>query len=178
MTLKLSDLTVLQNKLAFSDEFAGMIEFVAAGGFFTETAILEFAQKNTLSRSLGTKPKLINIPVFEDGKKFIHDGHHRTAAIFLGGRDYLSEDEYKISNMLYSQYDEINPVVGFVTPFNPIAEIRKDDFGDFKNTAMKLFADGRADEAITYIRRNKRMYAVPRIVSGIHELVSLYRSLV
>ena len=115
--------------------------------------------------------RLISITEFEDYQLFIHDGHHRAGSILVAGRDYLRGDEYTITKMRYTQYDEINFDVNFVTPFVPSLEVRLSNFADFKNTAVRLFRNDEPHRAVWYIRNNRHLYCKTRTIESVSELV-------
>lgn len=170
--MKIEDLIIMQEELPELDQFCEMVEFVRDGGFFTKTALEN--HKTISGRNSFDAPKsvrLISLTEFEDGSIFIHDGHHRIGSIFAAGRDYLRDDEYTITKMNYSQYDEINSSVNFVTPFVPYKEIRLSDFSDFKNTAIRLFRLGKTHDAVYYIRNNRDLYCRPRKIFYVKDLI-------
>jgi hypothetical protein len=173
--MDISNLIIMQEDLSEVDQFQEMVKFVEDGGFFTKTA-LEQHESDTTRMELDEikeypKVRLISITEFEDGTLFIHDGHHRIGAILKAGREFLREDEYAITKMQYSQYDEINASANFVTPFVPYMEVRLSDFSDFKNTAIKLFRKGKTHDAVFYIRNNRSLYCRKRTISYVKDLI-------
>ena len=172
--MKISDLIIMQEDLSEVDQFNEMVSFVSAGGFFTKAALTihESSEegRGKFSDEL-LKVRLISITEFEDGILFIHDGHHRIGSILKAGRDYLREDEYTITKMRYSQYDEINPDANFVTPFVPHKEVRLSDFSDFKNTAIEIFRQDDPHTAVFYIRNNRFEYCRKRSISSVEDLI-------
>ena len=159
----------MQEELSEVDQFCEMVEFVRDGGFFTKTALEE--HENIGGRENFSGARLISITQFEDGTLFIHDGHHRIGSILAAGRDYLREDEYTITKMQHTQYDEINPNANFVTPFVPLREVRLSDFADFKNTAIRLFRLGKPHDAVFYIRNNRKLYCKKRTILYVKDLI-------
>jgi hypothetical protein len=122
----IDDITITQNGIRNPDQLSKMVEFVRSGGFFN----LEALQLHRPDAR-----KIIQLPQFPDGKIYLHDGHHRTASIWLGGRNYLREDEYRLYNETYERYMELNPSEDWYTPFDPRTEVRLPDFFQFKNVA-------------------------------------------
>lgn len=169
----IKNLLVTQNAIdSKTDEFKNMVEFVKAGGFFTEDAIKNFMENHASNRSLepAKRLQLISINFFQTDVAGIHDGHHRVSAIYVGGRNYLRADEYFCKNMPYKMYNEINPKVGYVTPFNPITEVRLLDFREFKTEALKLLNED-PDSGYKYILEHKHMYATNRTTKTVMDLL-------
>lgn len=122
-----------------------MVEFVSQGGEFN------------------AKP-LIQVFLLEDGKLFVHDGHHRSMAVYLSGRDYLKPSEYLLSPITYRALGSVNFDAGYVTPYDPRTEMRLSDFRIFKKTARQLRDDlsnpHRETDAMTYITENRPLYCI------------------
>lgn len=133
--LPLEDLVVMQDDLRHWDHMGDMIQYVRHGGFWTA----EYLKNYSAAMKLPRVSPLIAVSRFEDGKSYIHDGHHRSIATFLGGRDYLREDEYHLTEWAYSKYLEIAPENGWYTPFDPRLHVRTADFADFKHEARDRF---------------------------------------
>ena len=174
--MKIADLFIMQETLTEVEQFRSMVEFVRGGGFFTKS-VLESHEDKVSSRVVlkelqyYPKTRLISITEFEDGVFYIHDGHHRAGSVLAGGRDYLRGDEYKITKMRYTQYDEINPGASFVTPFVPPHEVRLADFSEFKNTAIGMIQESRINDAVFYIRTNRHLYCKPRKLFYVEDLI-------
>jgi asparagine N-glycosylation enzyme membrane subunit Stt3 len=173
--MDISSLIIMQEDLSEVDQFQEMVKFIRDGGFFTKTA-LEQHESDITREALEEikeypKVRLISITEFEDGTLFIHDGHHRIGAILKAGREYLRDDEYTITKMRYAQYDEINADANFVTPFVPYMEVRLSDFSDFKNTAIRLFRNGKPHDAVYYIRNNRSKYCRVRQIRYVKDLI-------
>lgn len=153
-----------------------MADFVSNNGFWTVDVLEDWAVKNNLP-----KPSpLINITVFEDGQKYVHDGHHRVASIFEGGRDFLRKDEYVEHSFVYSTYLESNRNAfenQFFTPFDPRIETRLPDFKAFKETALKMHQKGISEQELAdWIRLNKSQYCCRRDnVRSISDLLDFSR---
>lgn len=132
-------------------QFAGMVEFVSSGGFYTQQALIN---RNPNRKSL------IAINQFEDGEFYVRDGMHRLASIYIGGRTKLREDEFFVEQWTYDQYREINLDTGWFTPFDPKFEVRRPDFFDFKKEVQLRISRGVSP--IDFIRRERLMYCVLR----------------
>jgi hypothetical protein len=117
--ITIDELQVTQRNIRNPEQLARMTAFVKNDGFFT---------KNCLSKhqSRGKTSPLIEITQFEDGQYFLHDGHHRAAAIVLGGRDFIDGTEYRIRQFTYEQYIKPNLAVEWWTPFDPRIDKLKD----------------------------------------------------
>ncbi len=148
-------------------QLAGMAEFVRLGGHFTKDSISEYNTHNPGTQS-GWPIKLSR---FEDGQLYCADGHHRLAAIVMGGRQYLEESEYEIRDWTYASYLEINLDCMWVTPFDLRTEIRFSDYTDFKKTVANLIRTS-PEAAIEYIIANKHLYAVRRDVHSVHDIMA------
>jgi hypothetical protein len=151
--INVSELYVTQNGLRNLTQLEKMTHYVSDGGFFTQ---------NCLSKNLsrGRVSPLIEITLFEDGKHFIHDGHHRSASIVLGGRDFLDSTEYRIRNFNYEHYLEINLSASWMTPFDPRVEVRLANIFEYKTNVNALINEGSSnDDIFKYITENKHLYA-------------------
>lgn len=168
--MKIANLIIMQEVLSEVDQLKEMVKFVAGGGFFTKIALEQYSGYNK-TRDNFSKTRLISITKFEDGGLFIHDGHHRIGAILMAGRDFLRKDEYTVNEMQYAQYDEINPSVGFVTPFVPTEEIRLSNFSEFKDIAIELFEKDESNKAVFFIRNNRHSYCRPREMVYVKDLI-------
>jgi hypothetical protein len=165
MNLALSKLLVMQSHLRDYSQIPQMVEYVRNDGFWTSSTLSMFANKQNIKTS-----SICEIASFPNDIWMIHDGHHRVASIFLGGRDYLREDEFFIKEWSYDKYLEINFDNKWVTPFHPLLEIRLADIKNFKKKAMDLFLED-AQKAIDFIRLNKN--AAKRKLDTIEQLVEL-----
>lgn len=162
--ITVDELQVTQRNIRNPEQLARMTAFVRDGGFFT---------KNCLSKhqSRGKTSPLIEITQFEDGQYFLHDGHHRAAAIVLGGREFIDNTEYRIRHFTYDEYIHPNLAVEWWTPFDPRIELRLSDTSSFKNMLHK-FNDGvspddenfsMSEDAILHTIYTKRhLYVEPR----------------
>lgn len=122
-----------------------MTDYVKHGGLFT------------------VKPPIILFKM-DDDRLYIHDGHHRSMAIYLSGRTYLDESEYEINSFSFSKLAAPNFGTGFVTPYDPRTEMRLSDFRVFKKTALQYYNDqsnpNHEIEACRYIEANRPLYCV------------------
>lgn len=135
-----------------------MVEFVKSGGEFNASP-------------------LISVFLLEDGKLYIHDGHHRSMAVYLSGREYLKPSEYTLSPITYNALGSVNFDAGYVTPYDPRTEMRLSDFRIFKRTARQLHDDlsnpNRIRDALKYINDNRSLYCIThRPYETIPEMVS------
>jgi hypothetical protein len=154
--LPLGPVLTSQNDVRNVSQVARMIAYVRAGGLFTKEAMLEFSVTNEVRPN----PQLVAVTEFPDGMLMIHDGNHRSSAIWLGGRGYLADGEYFIKKMTYAHYLEINLQAGWYTPFDPRTEIRLCDFGTYKKKVRELSAF--PEKATAFIVENRAMYCAPR----------------
>jgi len=162
--LHIDDLTVTQSGFRNKRQIKDMIKLVAEGEAFNIGSLAAYD---------GNDLRLINIVQFEDGRCYIHDGHHRVAAIYLGGRKYLFGNEYKITKWTYADYLAINLEMGWVTPFDPRFEVRVDDYAYFKDQ-VKHVAMISSEEAVKYIRECQcaEVYSQTRTSLTIRDLIA------
>ena len=145
--MNIENVIITQEELRNPEQIPEMVKFVNLGGFFSDS------------------DKKISLSRFPDSKIFIHDGHHRICAIYLAGRRHLSKTEYIITDWTYEDYLEINFVNNWITPFHPMYEIRIPDLSDFRNSVNN------SSDKVDFINCNKHLYAKPRKISKISELI-------
>jgi hypothetical protein len=145
-----------------------MIRYVSEGGVWTKHYLEEYSQK----MGLGRVSPLIQLSRFDDGKVFLHDGHHRVVSTHLAGRSILLPEEYEISEWTYPEYLEINHGNGWYTPFDPRIHTRTPDFGKFKKLAKEKFILDPI-EAEKWILENQHLYREPRKFHFVPELAAM-----
>lgn len=144
-------LHVLQDGLRLSlGEMAAMHSFVCNGGVFNEESL---RKHNPLRHSL------IALTETDDGELWIRDGYHRIYILSYYGRP-LQQDEYFIEKRTYDEFQTINLDRTWVTPFDPRKEIRRSNFFDFKQEAMRMVSEGK--DPTEFILQNRSRYCVAR----------------
>lgn len=165
--MNLADLHVTQHDLRNLDQIPQMVEFVQKGGFFTLEEITRHHDGDT---------SLISLTRFEDGRVFVHNGHHRVAAVWLAGRERLNSFEYLILDKKYSDYLEPNYLrpdghwLGWVTPFDPRKEVRAAEFGDFKQRVREIFEQQGEPHATHYVLTNGGLYKAEKRFDTVPQL--------
>lgn len=145
--LPLSSLYVTQDALRHFDALDEIISYVSNGGFWTPDFLARYAEE----RKLRSTSPVIQISKFEDGKLFLHDGHHRTIGTSFV-RNYLRHDEFNISSWKYSDYNEVNLSSGWYTPYDPRTDVRNADISEWKAKIRKMLKSNmRTDDVISYI---------------------------
>jgi len=151
--MKINDLQITQDGLRTYD-LAEMVAFVKSGGIFTQKVLDDY---NSCSGN-----NLIMLNRFEDGRFFLHDGHHRVAAIWLAGRDFIYPEELGgFTDYVYARYGRPNFDRGWYTPFDPRTQVRIPDFFDFKEEVRRMAVEDPA-RAVSYIMGHRDRYTVPR----------------
>ena len=146
------ELNVMQDGFRLPcEQLEEMVQYIAKGGRFNSESLVQYDPKRT---------SLIAITQFEDGRRYIRDGLHRTAVV-LFARDVpiLFDDEYVIEPMNYGMFLRANIKNEWYTPFDPRVEVRKADFFDFKEEVLSRVGD---EGIVDFIERNKARYAVDR----------------
>jgi hypothetical protein len=144
--LVLARLTVGQHGLRYAAaQMHALMDFVAAGGLWSEAALREHAGRHGLP-----EPSLIRLAEFpaepgEPPQLLIHDGHHRLVGTHLAGRDFLYPEEYRVTRWTYDDYLAVNFGRGWVTPFDPRTHVRHADFAAWKG---HILAVARQDQAL------------------------------
>jgi len=149
--LSINDLFVTQHEIRNRVQLSRMVEFVKDGGFFTINCLSKHQSRGKVS-------PLIEVTSFEDGRLFLHDGHHRAAAIVLGGREFLDSTEYRIRYFTYDAYIHPNLSAEWYTPFDPRCEARLADMSEYKNMVHSLTDE---EAIMKLISENKNMYSQP-----------------
>jgi len=165
--LSVNSLIVSQNDLRNFAQLKEMAAFVRQGGFWTPSVLEHYALQHSLKQS-----PIIKISRFVDQNDtmMIHDGHHRVISTFMGGRDWLREDEYLITDWKLAQYEELAPQNNWYTPFNPLTHIRIADISEFKNQAKRLYETTDFELFKLWVVSNSHVYCVPRQVTQVSEL--------
>jgi len=154
--LNVNEILVTQKKIRDEEQLILMTQFIQSGGFFTSNCLSKHKSRGKIS-------PVIEITMFEDGRYFLHDGHHRAASILLGGRDFIDTTEYRIRNFKYDDYIHPNLSVDWWTPFDPRTEVRLPDMSEYKALMNKLVDQGAsADVVLKTIEDNKALYSEAR----------------
>jgi hypothetical protein len=161
--IHIDDLSITQDGFRFPRQIQEMVELVASNGRFNLGALA--AHNN------GDDLRLINIARFEDGRHFIHDGHHRVAAIYLGGRKFVHANEYEVTDWKYEQYLEINLDKGWITPFDPRIELRVPDYTAYKQYVMENLKACGKESATAFIKMARTSYTRPRTMLTVQDLL-------
>lgn len=169
MRLDLHSLLILQEEVRDRKQIPPMVDYVFGGGRWTKEALQAYALRNGLRAG----PQIL-ITLLPDGVKMIHDGHHRCLATLLAGRKYLDENEYATLVLTYEQYKEINFKVPYITPFDPMTEVRVPDWSPFKVKALAL-AINSEDMARQYILAHRELYVRSRTISRLSEMAQKYK---
>jgi hypothetical protein len=169
--IPLRKLLITQEELRHTSQIERMTEFVRNGGFWTLQA-MNLWHVSATDKPSTRAPRLIQITQFPDENMVVQDGHHRCTSTFLGGREDLRHDEYEIQQWQYHEYEEIALQNSWITPFNPVTEVRVSDLMPFKMEATKVLALKGDAAMVEYIRANKHQYARPRKLRGVEELAS------
>lgn len=145
-------------------------------GYRDDAGVKEMVEYVRQGGEFDAKP-LITVFLLEDGKLFVHDGHHRSMAVYLSGRQYLKPNEYTLSPITYQALASVNFDAGYVTPYDPRSEMRLSDFRIFKKTAKQLRDDisnpNREKDALDYIHAHRSLYCIThRPYETIPEMVS------
>ena len=168
----LEKLRLMQSDLRHWDSMEEMSLFVKNGGFWTQDYLKEYSELNNLP----SVSPLIAITKFEDGECYIHDGHHRCVATWLGERKFLREDEYILKEWTYDYYTEFAPHNNWFTPFDPRTHVRKPDFAAFKKAAREFcqkYLLNHLMMAEPWLMKHQHEYLVPRELEFLPELASI-----
>jgi len=158
----LTDLIVTQSSLRDYDQIPQMASIVRNGGYWTLDVLEKYNPKSTA---------LIQISRFEDGLMYIHDGHHRAVATWLGGRVTLREDEYQVREYTYERYMTTKLKLGYFTPFDPRTHVRKPEFFKFKMEAQVIY-DNHPEQLEDWIKSHENEYKEVRDVYNVYGLVT------
>lgn len=162
---------ITQHDIRNVEQIPAMIEHVSHGGYFNDETLAAYANEHGIR-----KAPVIDISKFDDGYLAIHNGHHRAVAIWLGGRDYLREDEYRISKWTHDEYDDIvfnnedGNWVGWLTPFDVHNEVRIAELADYKQKVQKVFDKHGESAAKDWIRNNKHEYLVKKHIDSVPDM--------
>jgi len=157
--LRVENCFVSQHGLRNIGQLKDMVGFIKENGRFNK-------------EGLSSSGPLIQITRFEDGQLYIQDGHHRLCAIILAGRPFLFGDEYEISDWKYSQYEEINFSVNWVTPYEPRTMTRNPDYGDYKQRVVECMEEHGYWAAEIFIEDNANLYCKQREYYHIQAMIN------
>ncbi len=165
-TILLKDLAVTQDGLRHSrDILRCMARFVADGGCWTADELA----KHHSAFCLPGAPELIELVRVEDGQCYVHNGHHRCAATWLGGRFHLREGEYRLFDRTYDWFLQSNPDAGYFLTFDPRIHVRRAEFRSVQREVRARFeADPLAAE--TWRAENTDRYRCGRAIRTVPAL--------
>lgn len=163
--ISLKDLNVMQEGLRHWDDIEDMSFFISNGGKWTKDFLESYSSKKQLKN-----PSLIVLSVFEDGKKYIHDGLHRCVATYLGGRDFLFPEEYMVKEWKYEDYTAFAPDNEWYTPFDPRTHLRIANLTEFKENVKKL-CEKSHEYALEWVNLNSFAYKHLRQFSTLEEFI-------
>lgn len=167
--INISDLIVMQYDVRNVKQIPSMVEFVRNGGIWNLDNLKSYATSNGLRAA-----PLMEISLFPDGKKMIHDGHHRAIATYLAGREFFYDEEFVTLQWNYSDYSDINFSKRWVTPFDPRTHLRDAEIFTFKNKALEIYQTSGEDAALEFIKSHK--YVKPRDIDYLPELARKFKN--
>lgn len=167
--LNISELTIGQESLRNPKQLPDMMWWLKQDGSWDKSSTRAYSCLNHESEQ-----HPITISIFPDGLKLIQDGHHRLVATYLFGRDWLKDDEYQIQHWTYEKFQEINFANKWITPHNPITEVRNADFAAFKEVALGIYLRGFPDLACDFIHKYSMLYKYNRKLNTIADLAEIY----
>jgi len=170
-TMDLSKLLITQPALREAEQVAVMAEYVRCGGRFDARALSDYAHQY----GDGKSSPLIQVNVFEDGKRFVRDGHHRCVSIWEAGRKRLYESEYREHPFQYQDFLDIVFDKGWVTPHDPRTHMRIPDLVVFKAAINHLLETQSEERARIFIEANPAMYITPRTIWTVEELHQIWQ---
>lgn len=147
-----------------------MWEFARDHGFFNEESLRKHNPHRTSLIAIARIPEDMSSPLnglvcaHEGFYHFIRDGLHRCCIAHLS-RGYLRDDEYDIEDWEIKDFNEANPGAGWVTPINPLIEVRVPDFHAYKMRVLSMVSTTWPQLVLDYIQeaRDKNVYCVPRL---------------
>lgn len=177
MHIDVTALRIMQHGLRNANQLKSMIAFVERNGYFDHNAMTAFhvcADRQDI-------PSLMHIADIK-GQLFIHDGHHRAIAAYLGGRKVIFDKEFWIKEYSWEDYMQTNLANKWHTPFDPRTEVRLSDLTPFRN--MMRYCDEDEDLRSFAIKHFSHRYKTERKLTWLSEMVdndpaiSRYRRLV
>ncbi len=164
--IEVADLIVTQNGLRFPiDELIVQVE---SGIAFDDDILQSFG----MTYQEGRISPRIQLSQFEDGKIYIHDGHHRCTAICVAGRKFLYRAEYELKEWTYRDYYEPAYHNNWYLPFDPRTEVRHANLN-----YAKAYVQGRVSDIKNgfwepkqlqdFLLRNSNLYKIDREKAGV-----------
>jgi SAM-dependent methyltransferase len=118
-------------------------------------------------KKYGRLPGPLKLVEFEDGRIFVHDGHHQFTSLKREGFETLREGvDFELSKFLYSDYTDINFSAGWVTPFDPRKSLRVAELGGFKSFVQALRKVQPDVEVESFIRAHPEAFSLSLSDSG------------
>lgn len=119
----------------------------------------------------GRLPSPVKVGRFEDGRLFVLDGHHGLELLGRQGVTALEPGrDYTVRDWTYADFDAINHVAGWVTPFDPRTHVRLPQLLPYKKFVHELSRHLPQSELEAFIRRHPEAYLAPRTDdAGVHQ---------
>lgn len=170
--LEVADLIVTQNGLRA--DITDLYELVITGHVFNVESLTDYGIKN----QGGRVSPVIQLSRFEDGLIYIHDGHHRCAAICMGGRKFVYPSEYQLTDWTYQDYYEPAYHNNWYLPFDPRTEVRHADLNHIKAYVKGRVEDIKAgiweqEQLQAFLLRNSNLYKLSRAKAGVTTIKEL-----
>ena len=169
--IQIDRITISQESLRKPEQLKPMIEFVRAGGVYTQKTLLQH-------RNPDCTPIILN--VFPDKFILARDGNHRITSILLAGRNHLIKEEYVIEKWDYDSAQKItfyrNPSrPRWVTPFEPKTQVRIEELKPYKTKIQEVLTSQGESKTRAFIRENPNLYCRPRTIHSPNELAKKYK---
>lgn len=147
-----------------AEELERMHVFVRNGGTFDKASLQTYDNARTGLIAISKVPSAdpSNATRAKDGHYyFIRDGLHRCCVISLS-RDHLRDGEYVIEDRAIEDFALPNFECGWVTPFDPRRQVRKNDFYDYKKRVLSMIGNKSESEIFDYIFSHVADYCTER----------------
>jgi hypothetical protein len=165
MHINLATLQITQHGLRNTNQLKNMVEFVKRHGYFDQNAMSAFH----VCDGRPDVPSLIHIADIK-GQLFIHDGHHRAMAAYLGGRHHIFDKEFCIFEYSWEDYLKPNLDKQWHTPFDPRTEVRLTDMSRYR----RMMSYCKDDEELRSfaIKNFSYYYKTERKLTWLHEMAN------
>jgi|15BtaG_2_1085339.scaffolds.fasta_scaffold00003_78 hypothetical protein len=154
--LTVDDILVTQSGLRNPKNLASMYKYLTSGKQFHRPVIYHM----------------------DDGKYYIHNGHHRLTAMYFAGFFQVDNTMVNIIDFQVSKFQEINHDVGWVTPYNIQTHVRLPNLSSWKKTVEYMKKVYTLKEVNRIIEVSGHFYSIPRKIHSIVDFARNYRGFI